>query len=72
MGWQMYVVLILVAVAAVYVLRRLGHTWFGATRGCSKGCGCSASAADKHGAHGAATFVPAEQLSLRRRPSNSA
>lgn len=70
MGWQMYVVVILVAAAAVYVLRRLWGTWFGAKGGCTKGCGCSAVAAEKGGQATAVTFVPAEQLSLRQRPSN--
>jgi hypothetical protein len=72
MDWQMYVVLIAVAAAAIYVLRRLWRSWFGATRGCSKSCGCSVATAKNGEPSIAVTFVPADQLSLRRRPSNSA
>ena len=51
---QLVVVLLVVAGAALYVLRATWKTWFGAAKsGCASGCGkCSAPAAEPPEASG--------------------
>lgn len=44
---QLALVLVCVAVAAVYVLRATWRTWFGTKSGCGSGCGKCASAKDE-------------------------
>jgi hypothetical protein len=65
MSWQTAVVLMVVALAAIYVVRRTWRTWTAAKDGCGGGCGCQKapkSIAESNGTH---TFVPVEQLTVR-------
>jgi len=70
MNWQTVLVVLLVAGAAVYVARRMWRTWMSAKDGCAGSCGCSSAAKQAAGTGAPAVFLPAEQLTLRRRESN--
>jgi hypothetical protein len=66
-NWQLPLVLLIVAVAAVYLVRQV---WRGARSGCGGGCGCGKSAAPAPG--GNVTLIPADQLKIRRPDADSA
>ena len=40
MDWQLYIVLAVVGLAAVYMVRRWYRTWFGSKQGACEGCHC--------------------------------
>lgn len=66
MDWQLGIVTVMVAGAAVYLLRQSWRTWTGKKAGCGKGCDCTGAAA-KEPQDNPVTFIPADQLTLRRR-----
>jgi hypothetical protein len=63
MAWQLAIVVLIVAVAAAYLVRQTWRTWTSA--GCRGGCGCSRTQAAPP--EGKVTLIPADQLTLRRR-----
>jgi hypothetical protein len=64
---QLLLVLLIVAAAAAYLARQVWRSWRGRGSGCGSGCGkCTNSAAPAAEA-GKPTFVPAEQLTVRRK-----
>jgi hypothetical protein len=65
MAWQEWASAVLVAGAALYLVRRTWRTWFGRGAGCGGGCGkgCGGEPAKD----GTQAFVPAGELTLRRR-----
>jgi hypothetical protein len=65
MDWQLATVMVLVAAAGLYLVRRAWRTWRGAKGGCGGSCGCAAAAAERPGA----ALIPPEHLTLRRRPT---
>jgi hypothetical protein len=68
-NWQLPLVLLIVAVAAAYLVRQVWRSWRGARSGCGGGCGCAKNAPP---AGGHLTLIPADQLTLRRRDTDSA
>jgi len=48
MDWQIVLVSLCLAAAAVYLGRRAWRTWSHRGAGCGGGCGCSASATPKN------------------------
>jgi hypothetical protein len=69
----MPVVLVLVAGAVLYLGRTALRTWSGAKTGCQSGCGCGPGKSAGADRGKAATLIPREQLTIRRRdPSQSA
>jgi hypothetical protein len=69
MSWQLAVVALLVAAAALYLARSAWRTWKGAKGGCGGGCGCG-TAAPPARENGRPTLIPSEHLTLRRRDGN--
>jgi hypothetical protein len=61
--WQLGVAAMLVVLAAAYVARATWRTWHPPAGGCGGGC-CGKAAPAVSGA----TFIPAGQLGLLRRP----
>ena len=66
MDWQLAIVLLIVVMAAVYLVRQTWRAWSGASAGCRGGCGC---ARIPEPPEGKVTLIPADQLTLRRRES---
>jgi len=67
MGWQLAIVCLTVAAAAVYLVRQAWRSWSGRKSGCGGSCGCSNSIEARSDG-----LIPAEQLTLRpRRPGSS-
>jgi hypothetical protein len=67
MPWQMPLVLLVIAAAAVYLARQTWRSWTGTkSGGCGGGCGCSKATATE--SKDGVTLVPVEQVTLRRRP----
>jgi hypothetical protein len=65
MNAQLALVAILVAGAALYLIRRAWRTWSGSSKaGCSGGCGCAGKT--RPASNEAVTVVPVEELKLRR------
>ena len=62
MDWQLMLVVPAVALAALFLGRRSWRTWFGRS-GCA-GCGRASATSGRP----RETLIPAEQLTLRRRP----
>src|SRR5437763_16653873 len=68
--WQLIVVGLIVAASCVYLVRQSWRSWTGRRSGCT-GCSCknpASSAGQAEGQGAAGTFIPSDQLSLRRRP----
>lgn len=63
MYWQLIIVIVIVALAAAYLVRRAWRTWN--KRGCGGGCGCATSKQNGQPV-ASTTMIPAEQLKLRR------
>jgi hypothetical protein len=64
MDGQTIAVVLIVAAAVLYLARATWRTWGGAKGGCGGGCGCK-TAPPAGGER--PTFIPAEQVGLRRR-----
>jgi hypothetical protein len=70
MGWQLPLVLLIVAVAASYLVWQVWRSWRGSRSGCAGGCGCAKNAAPASSPN--VTLIPADQLTIRRRdPASS-
>jgi hypothetical protein len=61
MSWQLSLVALIVATAALYLLRRALRTWIGSPSSCT-GCRSASTLPTK-----SSTFIPAEQLTIRER-----
>jgi hypothetical protein len=61
MDWQLPVVVMLVAVAAVYLARQAWRSWSG-QKGCKSGCGCG----PKSSQTGQDGLIPAAAVTIRR------
>jgi hypothetical protein len=64
MDWQLLVVVLLVALALLYLGRQTLRTWRGRSAGCG-GCKCPSSSNTSNS--GAETLIPIDQVRLRRR-----
>jgi len=64
MNGQLGIVAVMVAGAAAYLLRQTWRTWTGKKAGCGKGCDCSGTAVKQP--NNPVTFIPSDQLGLRR------
>lgn len=65
MEWQAGIVVACVVLAVVYIARATWRTWHPKPGGCGGGCGCATAvppAAER------ITLIPADQLTVRRRP----
>jgi hypothetical protein len=62
MDGQMIVVVMLVATAAVYLIRRSWRTWTGKKAGCGSGCACGKPTQQRGG------LIPSAELTLRQLP----
>lgn len=62
MDWQSAIVTVLIAVAAAYLARATGKTWFQSAGVCGSGCGACGQKATAE-----PTIIPPEQLRVRRR-----
>jgi hypothetical protein len=62
MNWQLLLVALIVAGAALYLGRQTWRTWSGKKAGCGGGCGCAPTAAG-----GSSTIIPPDELTLRLR-----
>ncbi len=62
MDWQLFFVTLIVTFASATLLRRTWRTWSGRGSACG---GCAGSSKRTASAQG--TFIPVEQLTLRRR-----
>ena len=65
MDWQIGLTFAGVALAGAYLARAAWRTWHPKPGGCGGGCGCATAvppAAER------ITLIPAEQLTVRRRP----
>jgi hypothetical protein len=60
MDWQMSIVVVLIAAAAVYVGRTSWRTWLPPKGQCGGGCGCHQQATNKSDA-----LIPSDQLTVR-------
>jgi hypothetical protein len=69
MDWQLIVVGLIVAASCMYLVRQTWRSWTGRKSGCA-GCSCksTASPAGQSEGQAAITLIPADQLTLRRRP----
>jgi FeoB-associated Cys-rich membrane protein len=67
MTWQLIAVLVIVAAAAVYLIRQTWRTWSRKAGACGGGCGCARKTPTATGSNGTAALIPSEQLTLRRR-----
>jgi hypothetical protein len=67
MDWQTTITGLLVAGAAAYVARAAWRAWLGSKAGCGGGCSCPTPGKPLGAGKEPAAFVPAEQLTLRRR-----
>jgi hypothetical protein len=68
MTGELAVVAVIVAVAALYLVRSAWRTWAGGKKaGCGGNCGCGAKTAATPGAAGNVTLIPLDQIGLRRR-----
>ena len=70
MDWQLVVVGLIVAASCWYLVRQTWRSWSGKKSGCA-GCSCknpASSAGQAEGQGTAVTFIPSDQLALRRRP----
>jgi len=68
MDWQLVVVGLIVAASCVYLARQTWRSWTGRKSGCT-GCSCknpASSAGQAEGEGAAVTFIPSDQLALRR------
>jgi hypothetical protein len=65
--WQLPLVLLIVALAVVYLGRQAWRSWRGSRSGCGGGCGCSKNSPGPTRAEGNVTLIPADQLRLRRK-----
>jgi len=71
MNWQLFIVLVLVALAATYLLRQHWRTWAGTkSGGCGGGCSCPSKANAANDAQ-STPLIPVEQLTVRRRNTSS-
>lgn len=61
MDWQLPIVLLIVATAAIYLTRQTWRSLSG-KKGCKSGCGCGPKAAET----GQEVLIPADQLTIRR------
>jgi FeoB-associated Cys-rich membrane protein len=61
MGWQVIAVLLIVAVAAAYLVHAAWRALTGRNTGCGGGCRCASEPASK-----GEKLIPSEQLTLRR------
>jgi hypothetical protein len=67
MDWQSPLAWLLVAAAAIYVLRTVWRTWFSASSSCAGSCSCSKASKPSPDNDGNPVFLPASDLTLRRR-----
>jgi hypothetical protein len=67
MIWQLTIVALLVAGAAVYLIRKTWKTWSGSGHGCGGGCGCGKSTSVPEKGRDSITLIPADQLTIRSR-----
>jgi hypothetical protein len=65
MSWQLPLVLLIVAAATGYLVRRAWRTWAGHGAGCS-GCQCGDNAKETQGLQ-SERLIPLQQLTLRER-----
>ena len=66
MDWQLLVVAVVVTAAAAYLARRAWRRWAGGKAGGCGGCVCAKVPPAE--TNGQGTLIPAEQLTLRRKP----
>jgi hypothetical protein len=66
MDWQLPLVLLCLALAALYVARRTWRTWSGKGAGCGGGCKCDGGKAAAPAAQ-AKPLIPVEDLTWRLR-----
>jgi hypothetical protein len=71
MDWQLATVIVLVAAALLYLCRRAWRTWGRANNGCGGGCGCAKAIVPPEAGGQKALLIPPEQLTLRRRGTQS-
>jgi hypothetical protein len=68
MDGQFLLVILVVSIAAIYLLRRSWKTWFGVRSGCGGSCGCGAKTEQtEKTSDGRETLIPLQQLMLRKR-----
>jgi len=66
MGWQLTIVLIVIALAAVYVALKTWRTWHPPKGSCGGGCGCASKSPVANEER--PILIPEDQLTLRQRP----
>jgi hypothetical protein len=69
MDWQWALVALAVVGAFVYLARTAWRTWVSAKGVCGGSCNCSGAGKEAAAGNGKAMFLPADQLTLRRRGS---
>jgi hypothetical protein len=69
MEWQLYIVVLVIAVAVLYLGWSALRAWKGAKTGCAHGCGCKPKEADM-ASGGSAVLIPVDQITLRRREAD--
>jgi hypothetical protein len=67
MDWQTGIAALFVTAAAAYLVRSGWRTWLNTKAGCGGGCSCSRSAQAPVPGGDSAAFVPANELTVRRR-----
>jgi hypothetical protein len=67
MNWQIDLVLIIVAIATIYLVRQTWRTWSGGKAGCGGKCSCAGEKSAAAARNGHVTVVPVDQLMLRKR-----
>lgn len=70
MDWQLWVVVLLVAISLGFLARAAWRTWAGTSGGCTGSCKCSDKDRADPSRNGHITLIPAEDLSLRSRGKN--
>jgi hypothetical protein len=65
MDGQLIIVVLIVCLAAVYLVRRMWLTWSGRGKSCSKGCGCGKPDRSKP------ALISSDELTLRVRNARS-
>jgi hypothetical protein len=67
MDWQLPFVLVILALAVLYLGRAAWRTWNGAKGGCGGGCGCKTGSDAAGQSDSQPKIIPVEQLTLRGR-----
>jgi hypothetical protein len=70
MSWQVTAVLMIVAVAVLYLGHSAWRMLTGKKTGCGGRCNCESKATATDPNNGQVTHVPVEQVTLRRREQN--